>query len=238
MEIDRICGYDGDQASFYQTVVDYVNGKNTLGAMLARLNQSPQDVQLNYSLAKKYTARWEMAEAQPYFSRILELDPQDTHGYNEECRGYIAVYTLNTTDNDRPLILWLDQAADKSNLERGYNSLIRFYRRKEMQDKLLGIYEQVVKRLPENADFMNGYAWHIYEQKLSDRYERGIELAQQAVRLKPGAANIWDTLAWLEFENGLADRAVEHMKKAVDLAPQQQGYRDNLKKLEQAIKER
>ncbi len=216
--------------------MDFVNGKNTVGDMQAQLSQSPQDVELNYRLAKKYIDRWESADAQPYFSRILELDPQDEHGYNEECHGYIAVHLLNTTDNDQPLIGWLDQSTNNIHLERGFNSLIRFYQRKEMQDKLLGIYEQAVRRLPENTDFMNGYAWYIYEQKLKDRYSRGIELAQQAVKLKPGAANIWDTLAWLEFENGQIDQAIADMKKATELAPQQEGYLENLKKLEQAKK--
>jgi len=236
MEIDRICGYDGDKVSYYQTVLDYVNGKNTLGAMQAILQQSPDDVEANYRLAKKYTSRWELAKAQPYFSRIIELDPQDLHGYNEECRGYIAINTLNTLDDDQPLIDWLKQSTNKAHLERGYNSLIRFYRRKEMQDKLLAAYEQVVRRLPENADFMNDCAWYIYLQKIKDRYEQGIELARKAVQLEPQAAHIWDTLAWLEFEDGQIDQAVEHMKKAVELAPQQEGYQENLKKLEQSSK--
>jgi tetratricopeptide (TPR) repeat protein len=235
-EIDRICGYDGDKTSFYQTVVDYVNGKNTLGDLQARLSQSLLNVQANYLLAKKYIARWESDEAQPYFRKILELDAQDVNGYGEECRGFIAVHTLRTTDDDQPLIVFLEQATNKTNLEQGYNVLIRFYRQKEMPDKLLSTYEQVIKRLPDNADFMNDYAWYLYSQKLKDHYERGIQLAQQALRIRPEAANIWDTLAWLEFENGLPDQAIEHMKKAVQLAPQKTGYLENLKKMERARK--
>jgi pentatricopeptide repeat protein len=235
-EIDRICGYDGDENSYYQTVADYVDGKNTLGDLHERLNQSPQDIQANYRLAKKYIARWEMGEAQPYFKHILELDPRDTHGYNEECRGYIAVYTLNTTENDQPLLEWLDQASNEEYLERGYNALVRFYSRHEMPDKAMAIYEQMIKRLPENADLMNGYAWYIYQQKSKEHYGRGIELAQQALKLKPQAAHIWDTLSWLEFENGQLEQAIEHMKKAVELAPQQPGFMENLKKMEEAKK--
>lgn len=236
MEIDRICGYYGDKVSYYQTVLDYVNGRNTLGALQAILQQSPDDVEANYGLAKKYTSRWELSEAQPYYSRILALDPRDQHGYNEECRGYIAINTLNTLDDDKPLIAWLNQSTNKAHLERGYNSLIRYYRRKEMQDKLLATYEQVIKRLPENTDFMNDCAWYIYQQKLKDRYEQGIEFARKAVQREPQAAHIWDTLAWLEFENGQTDQAIEHMKKAAALAPQQKGYLENLKKLEQSSK--
>jgi tetratricopeptide (TPR) repeat protein len=238
MEIDRICGYNGDKVAYYQTVLDYVNGKNTLGAIQVLLKQTPDDVELNYRLASKYTSRWELAEAQPYFSRILELDLQDLHGYNEECRGYIAINILNTLDDDKPLITWLDHSVNQAHLERGYNSLLRFYRRKEMQDRLLAMYEQVVKRMPENAAFMNDFAWYIYQQKLKGRYEQGIAIAQKSLQLQPLAAHIWDTLAWLEFENGQVDRAVEHMKKAVQLAPQQEGYQENLQKLEQSRKKR
>jgi len=236
MEIDRVCGYDGNKAAFYQTMVDYVNGKNTLSDFLTRLATIPYDVKANYRVAKRYTDRWELEEAQPYFKRILELDPQDTHGYDEESHGYIAVNHLNITGDDQPMIDLLNLSDNKIYLKQGYDVLIRHYRRKEMPDKLLWVYEQAVSRLPENADFMNAYAWHIYEQKLTDRYDRGLELARQAVQIKPEAAYIWDTLAWLEYEKGLIDQAMTHMKKAVELAPGQEGYQKNLKKLEEAIK--
>jgi tetratricopeptide (TPR) repeat protein len=232
-EIDRICGYDGNKTAYFQALVDYLNGRNTVAELQARLEQEPDNVDVNYRLARRYVDRWEMSAAVPYFKRILELDLQDTHGYTEECRGYIAVEHLNTSGDDQPLISLLEQTADTSRLVQGYNALIRYYNRNQMQDKLLSAYERIIERLPENADMMNGYAWYIYEQKVKDRYQRGVELAQRAVQLRPDAAHIWDTLAWLEFENGQVGQAIEHMKKAVELAPQQEGYRDNLKKMEE-----
>jgi len=236
LEIDRICGYNGDKSLFYQTVLDYVDGKNTLGSMLAQVNQSPDDVAANFFLARKYIGRWESAEAQPYLEKVLELDPRDAYGHNEECRGYIAVYILRTTGDDQPLIHLLDHSSDQAHLEEGFNALIRYYQQKEMQAKLFRAYEQAIQKLPENTDFMNGYAWYIYEQKAKDRYEQGIGITRRALQIKPEAANIWDTLAWLEFDNGQIDLAIEHMKKAVELAPQKSGYLENLKKMEQAQK--
>ncbi len=71
---------------------------------------------------------------------------------------------------------------------------------------------------------MNGYAWFIFKNELRDHYGRGIELAEKAVALSPEADHIWDTLAQLYFANGQRDKAIEAMKKAIAINPDQASY--------------
>lgn len=62
-----------------------------------------------------------------------------------------------------------------------------------------------------------------------------IELAQKAAELEPKEARIWNTLAWLFFEKGELQKAIKAMNKAVELDPEREEFKKNLKKFEQTI---
>jgi len=171
---------------------------------------------------------WESRDSKPYFEKILSLDPENKNGHNDEANGYLAYIELFTKNNDEPLWNFLNTCQNEDLLKMGFRPLIRYYKNEKMQEKLMNAYDLVFTKLPENADYMNDYAWYVYENKLQDKYKHGIELAKKAVELRPDKANIWDTLAWLEFEMGNVDRAVEIMKKCVELEPDREYYKKNL----------
>ncbi len=228
-EIDRIIGWDGDKEKYFTTIVDYTNGKNTVGELISKVQQSPDDVTLHYQLAKKHESRDENDLAQPYFEKVLELDPEDKAGFSTESRGYLALYHLYKTGEDQPLIQILDEPTAAPYLERGYNALLRYYSRKNQYDKASATYEKILNRFSRHADYMNRYAWFIYQNKIREKYKRGIELAQEAVKIRPEAANIWDTLAWLEYESGMKKEAIRHMEKAVALSANATNFKENLR---------
>ena len=122
---------------------------------------------------------------------------------------------------------------DDGFFESGYRNIIRFYKNEKKTDEVIKIYETVITKHPENTHQLNSYAWYIYENKISKKYERGIELAVKAVQLKPDGSGIWDTLAWLYFENGNIDKAVESINKAIELKPDEKYYRESLEKIKQ-----
>jgi Tfp pilus assembly protein PilF len=235
-EVDRILGWNGDAATFYQYIIDFRNGHNTLAEMQTKLEQDPQNVEMIYQLVQKYQLRGEDEKTKPYYTAILELDPQDTFGHREEARGYLADIQLWETGDDQPLVEFLSKAKNNDLIMRGYEVLIRHYQRNNQPEKLQAAYESALEKLPEDYNLMNGYAWYIYQNKLGEKYTRGIEVAQRAVGLKPNAAYIWDTLAWLEFENGQAEQALADMKKAVELSGNADDYRENLKTMQSGIK--
>ncbi|OGB68981.1 MAG: hypothetical protein A2Y94_10060 [Caldithrix sp. RBG_13_44_9] len=231
-EVDRILGWNGDPAAYYQMIVDFRDGRNTLAEIKAKLEQDPKNVELNYQLVKKCLLRGEEEKTKPYYTTILELDPKDTFGYGEEARGYLAAIQLWETGNDLPLLEQLSIAKNPELVKQGYNILIRHYEKNKQPEKLLSAYEDALQKLPEDYNLMNGYAWYIYENKLNDKYTRGIEVARRAVELKPDAAYIWDTLAWLEYENGQKEQALTDMGKAVEISGNAEDYRENLKKMQ------
>ena len=54
-------------------------------------------------MAKKYQARYEEAKAQPFFKKVLELDPENQKGFQEESSYEIAVYESRSNRNPEPL---------------------------------------------------------------------------------------------------------------------------------------
>jgi tetratricopeptide (TPR) repeat protein len=234
-EIDRICGWSGDKEKYYETIVDYANGKNTVAEISGKLKNDSTNINLNYQLAMKYVARWEGELAKPYFEKILTLDPENVKGYQEEAICYLAVYEVRVSKNPIPLHNFLKTTKNEKLIDIGYNNLIRYFSGEKDQIKLLEAFEAVVTELPRDAGYLNRYAWYIYENKLAEKYNRGIELARKAVELKPESAGIWDTLAWLLFETGKVDDAIDCMKKAIELDPNTKYYQENLEKMEQRV---
>jgi len=233
-EIDRIIGFGNDADAFVQTVNDYSAGKGVLAALQKQYQSDTLDVKYNYALAQKYTDRFENDKAVKYYRNVLKLDPRNENGFGEVCRYQIAVQEIWHENNNTPLLDFLQNSSNQDLLSKGYANLIDYYSSKNDTVRLYESFERAVAALPQNARFMNQYAWSIYEDKIKAKYDRGIELAQKALQLEPDAAHIWDTLAWLLFENGDKKGAIQAMQKAVELEPDTEGFRKNLKKMQES----
>lgn len=233
-EIDRICGFNKNKVeTYFQTIQDFVNGKNTMLALTMQLAKGPDNVSVNYNLAKKHIDRWEGKKAYNYVLKVLELDPGDENRFKSDCIFWKALYAAWYEKNAEPLQTFMDNSPDKKYFDEGYSTLINLYKRNKNNEKAAQAYEVKLEKLGETSGLLNDYAWFIYENKLKNKYELGIKLATKAVELAPKKANIWDTLSWLQFENGDLENALKSMKIAVDLEPDNDGFKKNLKKMEE-----
>lgn len=87
--------------------------------------------------------------------------------------------------------------------------------RKEF-DKAAAHYQAIVDLQPNNAVALNNLAWISGQLKAP----KAIEYAEKANKLAPNQAPFMDTLAMLLAEKGDTARALDLLKKAVELAPQ------------------
>jgi len=227
-EIDRLVGFDGNKEEWMQTLKDYLEGKNTLQDYLSRLETEGDDVNLNYELAEKYVYREEEGKALKYYQRVVELDPADEMGFQNDSRYQIATLQMRINDNPEPLREFIKNSSNDDYVERAYLSLARYFRDQRNTPQLIATYEDAIAHFPKNASMMNSYSWDIFRLKLEEYYNRGIEVAQKAVELEPDAAAIWDTLGQLQFEAGNVSEAIKAMQKAADLEPDTQSFKDNL----------
>ncbi len=226
-EIDRIIGFSNRDA-FVQKIKDYAAGKGVLKAILEQYRADTLNVKSKYALAKKYTDRMENNKAVKYYRNILKLDPKDEQGFGETSSFHIATYEIWNNNNDAPLLDFLKNSDNNDLLSDGYFNLIDYYNNKKDTVRVYETFEKAVAALPQNAQLKNQYAWSIYEDKLKEKYNLGIELARKALELEPNNADIWDTLAWLLLESGDHKGAIVAMKKAADL---NQNYKENLTKM-------
>jgi len=229
-ERDRIVGFGGDAELFVQTITDYANNVNTLVALKEAYEQNPQSVNANFNLAMKYLDRFQVRKAQDYFERVLELDPQNEFGYNQKAEFNIALNQARYDENVQPLKEMLNEVSDRGMLKTGYYTLAGVYEDNGELEKMVSTYKQALEIFDQDAGMMNTAAWIIYEKRLKDHYEWGIQVAKKAVELEPENDSIWDTLAWLQYENGEINAALASMQKAVELSPDTEYYQQNVKK--------
>ena len=258
-ELNRICGFDGNKET-YLLVFDYFTSGNWKGKdatkqadlltelnptvihnrltdYLLKLQNDTENIDLNFIVAMKHTYRWEIEEAQKYFHKVLELDIDNQKGYSDESRYHIATYEARVKKNIYSLHTFLQTTTSYRFIERGYPNLINYYKKLENKNpnQLIKFYEESLEKMPNNSAMLNNYAWYIFKNKIENKYDKGIELAQKAVAISPEKANIWDTLGWLYFEKGDLQNALKSMKKAVELAPDVDTYKNNLKKFEKSL---
>ncbi len=228
-EIDRFVGFGGEDAGkdeVFQMLKDFSAGVNTLSAVLAELEQNPEDVGINYKLGKKYLRRFETKEAIPYFEKVLELDPDDTKGYMEEA-SYRVALQLARTDRD-PSALEAFIASDPGNkdyLRTAYTTAASTHARNENLDKAKSLYEAAMEALPDDARLTLSYAGAIFNYKMEDLYEKGLELNEKAKELNPD----YELSTVLNLVNYYGN--TEQKDKIVDLFEQQIKENEDLKSL-------
>jgi tetratricopeptide (TPR) repeat protein len=229
-EIDRIVGFNGKKDEYFQMVKDYTEGRNTLDDLLTKVNTPEDCAQLNFDIANKYNDRGDEKTALKYFEKVLALESDKHSKIYSESEYFVAETKTFSQDDPSYLQQYAKNCSNPHRQYYAYSSLARFFRLKKERVNVIATYEEALTRLPENASMMNSYAWYIFQNRVNDYYERGIEVARKAVALEPEADSIWDTLGQLLFAAGYKEEAIAAMQRAVELAPDETSYQENLKR--------
>jgi len=189
-EIDRTLGFNGKRDEYFQVLKDFTEGKNTLLSLMKELKKNPDDVETNFMIGKRYVDRYEWESVQPFFAKVLEMDPEDEKGFKSESVFNLAVFETRINGNIEPLQNFIAACTDPDLLYQSYGILASHFIRTEKLDKAAELYEEALKKLPDNADLMTDYAMHIFTNKVEDKYETGFELAKKAMALKPADEDV------------------------------------------------
>lgn len=184
-EIDRACGFDGNKDDFFKIIKDYAAGKNTLVKMLSEVKANPDNLEINYKVAKKYLSRYENEKATPYFYKVLKLDPGDKKGYKTEATCYTALHEARFNKNVKPLLSFIAGNTNKEFYSVSYYGLISYYMKEKNTAKVNEVFEEALKKMPEDIGLMVGYSRYIFREKLESKYGRALELAKKTVTLAP-----------------------------------------------------
>lgn len=226
-EIDRVIGFDEkDKDGYIQNLKDLTEGKNTLSDILSRKEKSPEDVDINYKLAKKYITRYESDKAQSYFKKVLELDPEDTKGHKAEASYNLALHEARANQNIEPLKAFMATNSEEEYLTTSYATLANHYQRARDTDKVIETYDEALQKMPENSTIMFYYASTIISNKIENLYPKALELIQKARTLDPGL-EMSTYFVLTQYYQNLDDteKVVETLEEAIQKFPQSFGLK-------------
>lgn len=232
-EIDRMIGFDDNKDNFMNTIKNWAAGKLTLKSLLVQYEKNPKDIYLIHQLASKYIRRHETDKAMEYYNIILEKDPKDEAGFHEESYFYKSKQTLWNDKNSKPLEKILSKTSNKKFIVEGYNNLLNFHYGNKDPEEKFSLFNDAIKKMPENTDFMNQYAWYIFTKKVESKYDEAIKITQDAIAIDSKDDNLFDTLAHLYFVSGNKEKAINTIEKAIVMNPESKYYKEELAKFKQ-----
>jgi tetratricopeptide (TPR) repeat protein len=77
--------------------------------------------------------------------------------------------------------------------------------------------KQVIAIEPENANALNALGYTLTDQ--TDRHEEALGLIERALAIKPNEAAFIDSLGWVHYRLENYELAVENLRRALDLFP-------------------
>ena len=181
-ELDRVNGFDGPD-EFMASVREYLAGENLLSTYIAQIEENPDDIEANFGLGKKYTSRWQDETAYPFYAKTIELDPEDSKGHNAEASLRIAMFKIEAREdpNPEPLKQFIAKNTNQEFMIESYSSLARYYQRKEENDKVMPVWEELLAKMPDDPAVMNEYAYNVFDLEDESRYEKAKAQAEKAL---------------------------------------------------------
>lgn len=228
-EIERTIGYDGEKESYVNFLRDVAGGHNLYKNVLVNYRKDTLNAMSNFLLAKKLSFRYQFEKANKYFNKVLMYDPEDKLGLNAECCFRIAENELIIKGRIEKLQEYIKVYAKNEFIPKAYIYIISDLKEKNDTIKCLTTCEDACMKYPENPDILNKYAWMICTFKIKKDYMKALGMIQKAIIINPNYANYYDTQAWLYYESGDREKAIQSVKKAIELNPHPV-YKDELKK--------
>jgi len=99
-------------------------------------------------------------------------------------------------------------------------------------EEAVALLRRATSAHPRHPEAWNTLAWLLAERGAD--LDEALRFAERAVSLDPSAPHL-DTLAWVLFKRGDLSRARETVRKALDLSPENETYRERLRLIEQEI---
>ncbi len=216
-EIDRVLGYVPPKP-FLSTLQSYLKGENTIGALTSRLKDAPDDVNLQFAIAQKYSERNDLETASEHFRKILELDQTNAFGHNEEAQFAVATASLHSAKSPAQMELFLNAYPQSPRVRQALATVIKFYVKEKNSDSAKTYFLKYLEKWPADAPMMNNFAWNCAQQRINLDY--AAEVAKKAVGLAANTedkASYIDTYATVRFVQGDVDEAISLEQNAIDL---------------------
>jgi len=233
-EIDRVIHYNS-AGNLVKTILDFSMRKGDINSLEKHLASNPKDIKALYLAGEKYAYRGVESKANNYLGKVVELDPKNSKGYSDKALFTLAkyLYLINLKNYSRTLSLYLELEnlfssspyAKRADLERANVYMVQ--KKKKQAFSSLQSYilknksDKSAKPHLEYAKFSKEYDFHINE---------GLEIAKEGVTLNPKADELYDTMAELYSNQKEFDKAVNAIRKAIEITLSDPHYKNQLNK--------
>ncbi len=196
-EIDRIYGYYPAD-DFYEMMVDYNKGVNTYNSLKATLDKDPNDIIANLKMADKYMSLGKIKEAKEHLNKIIELDPKNLSGKEDD-----ALFKLATLSDKETIIQNLEDFIhnnpESDMLKDAYATLAEsYYGIKEDYANAEKYYKIGMELYPDYdylrssyGQYLNGRAYNLMNDSTSKEADlkQGLAFIEQALPYLTGSVN-------------------------------------------------
>lgn len=193
-----------------------------------------QSYQQAVSSAKASLNKNDYQAAIEHYSRAIEMSPFEVSSYYN--RG-IAQYRLGNDKEamrDFDKVIILDARISTAYVYRGLCRMKGGEYKEALTD-----YQKALEFNPKDASIHNNLAW-LYATAKDEKFQDKLKALEDAVKAAELSneknAEILDTLARVYFINGKINEAIETVKKAMKLEPNNERFKENLKEFERAMK--
>jgi tetratricopeptide (TPR) repeat protein len=197
---------------------------------LGALNRvDPEDemlsVELAYYLGLCYTKLEQFDEALIYLEQVV-TGTQDALRINQ-CRITLA-YIYVITKRSKMAESELDRlAATGFESVQAYTILAYTAWADQQYQKAVDLYKKALQIDNNNATAINGLGYILVDTAMDP--QNGLLFCKRAVDINPKNPSYLDSLGWAYFKNGNHKEAVNWLRRALDLAPQQKEIRNHIK---------
>jgi tetratricopeptide (TPR) repeat protein len=239
-EVDWFVGYSAPPEKYQEQVNRALQGIDTFQSLSIRYAKEPENVEVIFKLAGKYSRRNKPEKAIELYKQMITIDPDGKKG-TTEFNGQQVSYTENAEFNlgamamsSRPPDLAPLQAFIKKYhggvlVKEAYTRLSSSYGRTATKEEATKFFEEYTARFPDDPDSYNAWVSRILFDK--DPLDKGISLAQKAIELVEMAKemprmNPYQSLAQLYLlkgDNAKASETADRMMKFASSLPAPSG---------------
>jgi outer membrane protein assembly factor BamD (BamD/ComL family) len=167
-EIDRIYGYAGPE-DFVEIITDYLNDKNTLADYLRQAEAEPT-MALYTKIAEKYTGRSKFNDAEQYYLKILDEDPDNEQGYSDSAlfsMGQMKSRAKEYSSAEEIFTRFRRTYPESGLADDAYYETAKTYRYAEDYDKAIETFKSFTEVYPESdlAETANIYIAYCHDLK-------------------------------------------------------------------------
>ncbi len=226
--MDRLIGY-GPPLTYVPKVIDILQRKNTIDSKRLELTKNPGRHDLLYDLGKKYLDRGEYEISDNYFNEFLKNASFEMREKIVSAKFYLAKSAWENADISALIKFVEDYPSDIHSLS-AYQMISKYYITINDTIKEIETLWEMTEKFPKNTMALNSYAWRMAElnRNLEDaliKAKKGVDLASSDLK-----AMILDTQAEIEWMLGDTKSAIETIKAAIELNPDDEYFKFQLEK--------